>query len=644
MSGRNFLNPCIGLIIWMGILIIYLAYLPGVGGATYYDDAHSLSGLASIQDTESALYYIFSGETGPLGRPISLTSFLLHLTDWPSNPENIFRVNILIHLINGLLLVWLILKILELAEIGAPNQRPWVAIGAMMLWMALPILVSTSLIAVQRMTSLSATFTLLGLLIYVKGIECEIRHRIYGWILQGFGICGGTVLAVLSKENGALLPVYALVLEFSLFQGRRRLPSDRSIRFTLLSIPLLLIVTYMVLNAIAVAQSPQFRPFSIYERAITQPLILWDYLRLAFFPRIFSFSPFHEHYPHSTSLFSPFSTLIALLVWIGLIITAIRIRTKWPMLTFAVFWFLAGHLLESILASGLELYYEHRNYLPLVGPCLALSWLVSRLHGRGYRIAWVIFTLYISLTVVLLHQTTLLWGNKRLAAEIWHQNNLESPRAAINLAAIYANDLGDGHAAIKVFDQTANACVKCIGPALEALMLSCTQETREVFMDRIDRIRERVALASAGPEPVVVLMKIYDLHKSGRCEFITNETLTAMNRALLENPAFAAFKGPAFGLHYNLYNLYWDQGDVKAAFDELQKAWQIDAQIGIAQVIIDRLIEWGLFEGANQFMNSVRNATPNHPFLKRNWLQQCDRLDEKIISAQRERKSNTDQS
>ena len=63
---------------------------------------------------------------------------------------------------------------------------------------------------VQRMTMLSGTFTLLGLILYVIGRERigDSRWRT-GLLISSVRLGLGTILGVLSKENAALLPLLA---------------------------------------------------------------------------------------------------------------------------------------------------------------------------------------------------------------------------------------------------------------------------------------------------------------------------------------------------------------------------------------------------------------------------------------------------
>jgi uncharacterized membrane protein YhfC len=88
-----------------------------------------------------------------------------------------------------------------------------------------------------------------------------------------------------------------------------------------------------------------------------------DYLSLLWLPRPFSSGLFNDQYAASTSLIHPLSTLWALLAMVALISGAWWFRRRYPAWSLAVLFFFAGHLLEST-SIPLELYFEHRNYVP----------------------------------------------------------------------------------------------------------------------------------------------------------------------------------------------------------------------------------------------------------------------------------------
>src|SRR5690606_5451195 len=84
-------------------------------------------------------------------------------------------------------------------------------------WLLHPLLVSTVLYAVQRMAQLSTFFTLLALLAWLKARTADKPRSFYffGW----FVMPAMSLLAMLSKENGALLPLYFLLLEVCAFRA-----------------------------------------------------------------------------------------------------------------------------------------------------------------------------------------------------------------------------------------------------------------------------------------------------------------------------------------------------------------------------------------------------------------------------------------
>ncbi len=87
----------------------------------------------------------------------------------------------------------------------------------------------------------------------------------------------------------------------------------------------------------------------------------------------------------SRTLIEPLTTLPALLAVIALLAWAGLWRTRRPVFACGVLLFFAGHLLTSTIIP-VEMAFEHRNHLPLIGVLLALADLVAagwqRLHAR----------------------------------------------------------------------------------------------------------------------------------------------------------------------------------------------------------------------------------------------------------------------
>lgn len=628
---------------WLALLLCivftYLAYRSGFSGSLYYDDFAPLSRLARVENVTSALYFIFSDISGPLGRPIAMASFLAHAGDWPDNTAAIFRFNTLIHLANSLLIAGLAFTILDLTR-GSRSNNTWLAVGAAILWLLMPIQVSTSLIAIQRMASLSGFFVFSGLLLYTQGIRLQLEQRQLGIDLQLTGILLFTSLAVFAKENGALLPVFALVIELTLLARCKVSSMWRKQRIALLGIITLSILAYLAHTTLGADSAYLKRPFTLAQRLMTEPQILMEYLRLAFIPSTFDFNPFHDNYEPVANLFATPQALFSFLAFSTLSITAIVFHRRFPLYAFGVLWFLTAHLLESTVIS-LELYFEHRNYVAMFGPCFAVILLVERAAREYPKIVTGAFLFYLLLQALILAQVTSLWGERLLAAEMWYKNNPSSSRASAHLAAIYNNEHKDPAAALRVMDRRLAECPQCLPLSLQAVMLSCILEEEEKSQSRISSI---LHAANSGfvysASAVEYLQDLHGLVSKGTCSAISLEMLEDVNLALLQN-RFVRANGKAAGLHVNLHSLYRDQGKYDQAMDELLSAWTIKHDQALAYPMIDLWLTQEMYQSANDFVqNELCKDLPRHPALKSAQLERCNAIKKWINGAQLERQQD----
>ena len=85
------------------VVITVLLYWPGLGGAFYYDDYSNLNRLSDITNLRQFVEFIFSGNAGPLGRPISLLTFALQSAYWPGDGAYLIGTNVCIHAFNVIL-------------------------------------------------------------------------------------------------------------------------------------------------------------------------------------------------------------------------------------------------------------------------------------------------------------------------------------------------------------------------------------------------------------------------------------------------------------------------------------------------------------------------------------------------------------
>lgn len=369
--------------------LLMAIYWPGLHGGFSFDDGPSILQAEGVRlDTlsvESLQQALQSGGAGPTGRPIAQLSFALNHFFSGFDPFAFKVTNLTIHFANGLLVFWLILHLLTSA-LPQTKRRNMLLVGGGMaaLWLLHPIQLLSVLHVVQRMTSLSAFFLLAALLLHILGRERAGRPGAIQ-LLIAWGILWP--LSVLTKETGALFPLFVLAWELILRRSAHG-SLDRFARgyVALTSLALMAVAAYALSPAMQWLWSGyDLRPFSLVERLLTEARVLWFYLGLIAFPRIEALGLYHDDIAISTGLFSPWSTLPAVAGLVGLVWVAWRVRTRAPLVAFGIAWFLIGHAMEST-ALPLEIAHEHRNYLPLLGILIAFSYpLLRMLESSGVR-------------------------------------------------------------------------------------------------------------------------------------------------------------------------------------------------------------------------------------------------------------------
>jgi len=458
---------------WLVGLIVTIAlaaavYWPGIHGPFLFDDFANLPELGKtgpVDNASTLARYLTSGTADPTGRPIAVASFLIDANDWPADPLPFKRTNILIHLLNGLLLFAVVRKLLRAAAGGNAQNAARVdlaALLAMAFWLLHPRLVSTTLYVVQREAMLPATFTLLGLLGWLAGRDLVASGRSRaGTACQvvSLGLC--TVLATLSKANGVLLPVLVLTLEYTvlpaLAHGARIHARTRVLTCWTVAVALLALLAQQGISNWL--HGIDHRPWTESERLMTEPRILWTYLYELWIPRAYSAGLFNDAYPVSRSLVDPWTTLPAIAGIALLLGAAIHGRRTYPLFAAAVLFYFAGHLVESTTVA-LELYFEHRNYLPSMLLFLpAATWLAGfKMHADQpaskplafiskwpWRFAMTVATL--ALLAGMTYANARIWGDTKLQGRIWARLNPDSPRAQVT-AAVDELQQGDAAAAI----------------------------------------------------------------------------------------------------------------------------------------------------------------------------------------------------
>jgi hypothetical protein len=424
-------------------VIIGLSILTCAVFYTALDSRFLLDDFINLRDLDRIarhgyMEFIFAGISGPGGRPVSLLSFALQHEAWPGNPFAFKLLNLVIHIINGSLIY--VISLLICAKLRLSSlQKKLLCFFVTAIWLLHPIQSYTLLYVVQRMTLLSTTFMLLGIGFYLYFRELFSRGRekiaLTGMI---FSVAIFTAFAILSKENGILLPLYILVIEYTVFSKTINAGNWRPVSLGILLLPLIAFIFYIVFKFDTIMSAYAWREFTPGERLLTETLVLLDYLKNILIPAPHAFSLYHDDYPVSRTVFESMRIAFSVVLIFTFLVIALVLRKRWSIVSFAIFWFFAGHTLESSFI-GLELYFEHRNYLPSYGILFLICWLAIKgsqnLISAKTGIAAI--TCYLVLILAVTVTEVNLWANPYLQALEWKKNHPTSKRALNNLWNIY---------------------------------------------------------------------------------------------------------------------------------------------------------------------------------------------------------------
>ncbi|MBL4608172.1 MAG: hypothetical protein JKY01_10145, partial [Pseudomonadales bacterium] len=426
--------------------VVVFLYWKGLNGPFLLDDYVNLQPMVLLSQGKITLEsFVFPSADWVSSRPLSLLSFVAsqYLSGLPFSFEdsNAFKFkvfNLSIHIAIFLVVFRFVYK---LSLITVDKQNALILSGlAAVLWVFSPMWVSTVLYVVQRMAQLSTLFCLLGCLLYL-----EARLRKYNLLAIVFTVTC-IVLAVLSKQNGVLLVLLVGLIELYIYLYGSPQPWGKKNRFFSFLVMGFILFGLITALSLVLFKSERFLNYDSYsfnltERVFTELRVLCDYILSLMLP-FRGGSLFFDDFQVSKSLFQPISTFISLIVLSIFFIVGIcaLFRKKTALLGFGILFFFLAHGLESTVIP-LELYFEHRNYLPAVGLYLALSSFICSSLLRNYRsLTWFLLLLYIGFNAYWLGIKGDTWSSREKLFSKEEQSHTQSLRLNKTLATFYINN------------------------------------------------------------------------------------------------------------------------------------------------------------------------------------------------------------
>jgi hypothetical protein len=440
LSGRTRL----WLLLSLAAIATVAVYAPGMAGGWVFDDFPNIVDNHAIHITQGQstlaawMNSALSSPSSFLHRPLASLTFSLNWYVGNGDPLPFKITNLIIHLVNGVLVFCMLRVLLRLLGLRR-NDPPFaatlssrteerhslfdeaaatrLALIVSTAWMLLPINLIAVLYVVQRMESLCQIFILTGLGAYLHGrwmmlTARESRRESQGLALAIGGIVLGTVLGLTAKETAVLLPVFAFLVEWIVLRFARPIPAGQPLQegaekqtqdarlwwafVVTLFVPATLGFAWMLRAAL----HPSLwvgRSFTLTQRLLTEPRVLVDYLHWTLLPNPMVLSLYHDDIVVSTGLLTPWTTLGAIIFLTALIVLAVWLRNRQPLVSLGIGWFFAAQLLTATIIP-LELVYEQRMYFGSIGLLLVagtwllgLRWKIALPILRGFLVTVALF-------------------------------------------------------------------------------------------------------------------------------------------------------------------------------------------------------------------------------------------------------------
>ena len=180
-------------------------------------------------------------------RFIGQLSFALNYQLHEFNVAGYHIFNLLIHLLNALLVYWLIILTFRTPNASAYLPKDvletsdpfrWIPLFTALLFVSHPVQTQAVTYIVQRFASLATLFYLVSLVMYIKARSSESAKKARYAFFAASII--SAVLAMRTKEIAFTLPVMVLLYEFMFFRGdiKKRMLALLALLLTMLIIPL----------------------------------------------------------------------------------------------------------------------------------------------------------------------------------------------------------------------------------------------------------------------------------------------------------------------------------------------------------------------------------------------------------------------
>lgn len=590
-------------------------YWSGLSGPFIFDDGPHLRLVQSWREGEIGFWDMAAGNGGVLfNRSLAMASLALNIAVGGDSSFSLKCGNLVLHI----LCAWLAFATLELVlrrDRNLSSHSKQIAAIICAVWVLHPLNVSTVLYVIQRMSQIAAFFVLGGLYFYAM-----VRNRMLaGSISQNAGLgllLAGTAcftaLGIQGKQSALVLPGMCLAIEIGWYQRIKQWPV--SLRwFYLLSVivPIVGIAIALRLKWNWLQSGMREWGMTIGERLLSEPRALCEYARMTLAPYSPSMGIYTDDFRISHAWNQPWTTLPAIALLLAVTAIAWHFRRRRPAFFVGWLWYLVAHSVEASIVP-IELYYEHRNYLPSFGLFLMyadLIFLGSHWLAR-HNIAIARFgpILAIALIISLSLQTMLLslqWRSLYGIALSAIKAHPDSPRAYIDYgrATLKANRPQDAYEAFYRMAASDDPSLASIGK-IELTLMNCNfvgdsdPELFETAVRESPKYLNNVVQYAAGDLGGILATK--------GCGRLTMRAFADGIARMIEQATVQTEASQSkWSLRYVAALAYYQAGAWPLALDQARIAWPQSHDPSIALLYTKLLLNNNEYENAKSAFNDI---------------------------------------
>ena len=450
--------------VWFGVVILFLfglvAYWNSFDAPLVFDDFLTIQANQAVRfgdalrpgafGNRSLLYLTFAANFGLHGQQV----WGYHL------------VNLILHLLNGLLILFLALHIFRRLALDEQKATMFSLLAAVF-FIAHPVQTESVTYVSSRSELLSTFFYLLAFVLFVRTPERRV-----GFLLS-LPVALLMYAGIQSKETIVSLPGTLLAYDFLILSGSKFRPVIRRWKFYLTFLVGGSAAIYYLLTGPLRATVTSASNLSPWHYLLTQSRVIVRYMQIVFIPE-----GLHLDYDFRPSI-SPIepAVLASTAIIVATLGLAWFLRRRSPVGSFSIVWFFMTLAPTSSFIPIADVIFEHRLYLPMVGLCLSFPfvlvavtrWIRARasLHLRPVPIG-VMILLVLTIRTILRNEV---WRDER---RLWADVVSKSPGKARA-----HNALAMAHFTQGEYEETL---------AVSRRALDAAPEGRSMFMDTISNV------------------------------------------------------------------------------------------------------------------------------------------------------------